>query len=242
MFVVQAGKVNITKTVRDTEKVLATLGAGEFFGEMAILNQKPRSAGAVMAEDGKLLVIDPKTFEAMIRGNVEIAVRLIKKLSDRLQEADDQIENLLLRDPNSRVVHFLMQQARRGKDTPQGKLVTVNLNELHNRKGLLLEEVQEADEQIENLLLRDPNSRVVHYLMSAASKRGKDTPQGKLVTVNLNELHGRMGLTVEEVQEAINKTAKARIIAVVPEGVVVPDTGKMQKYLEFLEMKERFGD
>jgi len=185
MFVVQSGKVNITKTVRDTEKILATLGAGEFFGEMAILNNKPRSAGAVMAEEGKLLVIDPRTFEAMIRGNVEIAVRLIKKLSDRLQDADGQIENLLL---------------------------------------------------------RDPNSRVVHHLLQAAIKRGKETPQGKLVTVNLGELHGSMGLTPEEVQDAVTRTAKARIIAVVPEGVVVPDTNKMQKYLEFLEMKERFGD
>lgn len=185
MYVVQSGKVNITKTVRDTEKILATLGAGEFFGEMSILNNKPRSAGAVMAEDGKLLVIDPRTFEAMIRGNVEIAVRLIKKLSDRLQD---------------------------------------------------------ADEQIENLLLRDPNSRVVHHLLQLALKRGKDVPQGKLVSVNLAELNGRMGLLLEEVQEAINRTAKARIIAVVPEGVVVPDTNKMQKYLEFLEMKERFGD
>ena len=185
MYVIQAGKVNITKTVRDTEKILATLGAGEFFGEMAILNNKPRSAGAVMAEDGKLLVIDPKTFEAMIRGNVEIAVRLIKKLSDRLQE---------------------------------------------------------ADEQIENLLLRDPNSRVVHQLMQLSARSGKDTPQGRLVAVNLAELHGRMGLTAEEVQEALTKTAKARIIAIVPEGVVVPDPNKMRKYLEFLEMKERFGD
>src|SRR5450432_1166939 len=167
--VIQAGKVNITKTVRETEKILATLGAGEFFGEMAILNNKPRSAGAVMAEDGKLLVIDPRTFEAMIRGNVEIAVRLIKKLSDRLQE---------------------------------------------------------ADEQIENLLLRDPNSRVVHQLMQLSAKSGKDTPQGRLVAVNLAELHGRMGLTPEEVQEALSKTAKARIIAIVPEGVVVPDPNK----------------
>src|SRR5713226_1984297 len=144
MYVIQTGKVNITKKVRDTEKILATLGAGEFLGEMALLNNKPRSAGAVMADDGKLLVIDPKTFEAMIRGNVEIAVRLIKKLSDRLQEADEQIENLLLRDPNSRVVHHLLQAAiKRGKDTPQGKLVSVNLNELHGRMGLTLEEVQQ---------------------------------------------------------------------------------------------------
>src|ERR1700687_591338 len=185
MYVIQTGKVNITKKVREPNKVQPQRGADEFLGEMAILNNKPRSAGAQMAEDGKLLVIDPKTFEAMIRGNVEIAVRLIKKLSDRLQE---------------------------------------------------------ADEQIENLLLRDPNSRVVHHLLQAAIKRGKDTPQGKLVAVNLKELHGRMGLTPAEVQEAVTKTAKARIIAVVPEGVVVPDTAKMQKYLDFLEMKERFGD
>src|SRR5437588_2237833 len=174
MYIIQSGKVNITKTVRETAKILATLGAGEFFGEMSILNHKPRSAGALVAEDAKLLVIDPKTFEAMIRGNVEIAVRLIKKLSDRLQE---------------------------------------------------------ADEQIENLLLREPNSRVVHHLLQIASKRAKDTPQGKLIAVNLEELHGRMGLTKDEVQEAVSKTAKARIIAVVPEGIVVPDLGKMQKYL-----------
>src|SRR5437667_8092950 len=116
MYVIQAGKVNITKKVRDTEKILATLGAGEFLGEMAILNNKPRSAGAVMAEDGKLLVIDPKTFEAMIRGNVEIAVRLIKKLSDRLQEAAGQIENRLFADRNSRDGRHLLQLApRRGQ-------------------------------------------------------------------------------------------------------------------------------
>src|SRR5205807_10342284 len=142
MYVIQTGKVNITKKVRDTEKILATLGAGEFLGEMAILNNKPRSAGAVMAEDGKLLVIDPQTFGAMVRGNVEIAVRLIKKLSDRLQEADEQIENLLMRDPNSRVVHHLLQGAlKRGKETPQGRVVSVNLNELHGRMGLSVEEV-----------------------------------------------------------------------------------------------------
>src|SRR5438067_8986850 len=144
MYVIQAGKVNITKTVRETEKILATLGAGEFFGEMSILNHKPRYAGAVVAEDAKLLVIDPKTFESMIRGNVEIAVRLIKKLSDRLQEADEQIENLLLRDPASRVVHFLMQSAqKRAKDTPQGKLVQLNAAEIHGRMGLSIEAVQQ---------------------------------------------------------------------------------------------------
>src|SRR5437773_1238057 len=44
MFVLQSGKVAISKKVRDVEKVLATLGPGEFFGEMAIISNKPRNA------------------------------------------------------------------------------------------------------------------------------------------------------------------------------------------------------
>jgi hypothetical protein len=51
-----------------------------------------------------------------------------------------------------------------------------------------------------------------------------------------------MGLTAQEVSDAVQRVAKAKILGVVPEGVVVPDLGKMQKYLEFLEMKEKFGD
>jgi CRP-like cAMP-binding protein len=108
MFVLQSGKVAISKKVRDVEKVLALLGPGEFFGEMAIISNKPRSASATIEDDARLLVIDPKTFEGMIRGNSEIAVRMIKKLADRLADADAQIETLLLSDPASRVVHHIL--------------------------------------------------------------------------------------------------------------------------------------
>lgn len=108
MFVLQSGRVAISKKVRDVEKVLALLGPGEFFGEMAIISNKPRSASATIEDDARLLVIDPKTFEGMIRGNSEIAVRMIKKLADRLADADAQIETLLLSDPASRVVHHIL--------------------------------------------------------------------------------------------------------------------------------------
>src|SRR5215468_9305945 len=91
MFVLQAGRVVITKTVRDTVKILPTLGPGEFFGEMALISNRPRNATATVEEPARLLVIDPKTFEGMIRGNAEIAVRMIKKLAERLDEADAQI-------------------------------------------------------------------------------------------------------------------------------------------------------
>src|SRR6185503_19357490 len=102
-------------------KTLVVLGPGEFFGEMSILNNQVRSATATVEEDAKLLVIDPKTFEAMVRGNAEIAVRMIKKLAARLQEADEQIEILLLRDHNSRVVHFIAHLAtKQGKPSSDG--------------------------------------------------------------------------------------------------------------------------
>ena len=111
MFVLQSGRVRITKASKDGTKTLAVLGPGEFLGEMAILNNKPRTATAVVVEDARLLVIDAKTFEAMVVGNVEIAVRLIKKLARRLDNADALIEILMHRDPKARVILGLSREA-----------------------------------------------------------------------------------------------------------------------------------
>src|SRR5574337_1045094 len=69
MFIIQSGRVKISKRIRGVEKTLATLEKGEFFGEMAILNDKPRSASAETIEECDRLVIDRKTFDARIRGN-----------------------------------------------------------------------------------------------------------------------------------------------------------------------------
>jgi len=144
MYVIQSGKVTISKRVGDVEKVLTVLGPGEFFGEMSILNNKPRSATATCAEASKLLVIDAKTFEAMIRGNAEIAIRMIKKLADRLQETNEQIENLLFRDASSRVVHFLATAAERAGRGPSGHRVEVTPPELAGRLGIRAEQVEEV--------------------------------------------------------------------------------------------------
>ena len=144
MFVVHQGRVTISKRVGEVEKILSTLGAGEFLGEMAILNNKPRSATATCVEDSKVLVIEGKTFETMIRSNAEIAVRLIKKLSDRLAEANEQIENLLLTDAASRVVHFLAVAAERGGKTAAGLKIEMAPRELAARVGVKAEQADEA--------------------------------------------------------------------------------------------------
>lgn len=144
MFVLQSGRVTISKNVGDLEKVLTTLGPGEFFGEMSILTHRPRSATATCAEASRILVIDAKTFEAMIRGNAEIALRMIRKLADRLQETNEQIETLLFSDASLRVVHFLTTAAERAPLGPAGQRVEVGPEELAGRAGVRPEQAEEA--------------------------------------------------------------------------------------------------
>jgi CRP/FNR family transcriptional regulator, cyclic AMP receptor protein len=111
MFVIHTGKVAIVKRVRGDDKTLAVLGPGEFFGEMAILNAKPRTATAEVLESAQLLEIDAKRFEQMVVSNAEIAVRLIKRLARRLEAADELIEIMMHRDPRARFILGLSRQA-----------------------------------------------------------------------------------------------------------------------------------
>ncbi len=111
MYIVVAGEIEIRRRVGGAERVLAVLGSGEFFGEMAILSGRPRSATAVARGAARLLVIDGTTFEAMLRARPEIALRLIKALAARLDATNHHVELLLLPTANHRVVQCLRHMA-----------------------------------------------------------------------------------------------------------------------------------
>ncbi len=186
MFVIQSGRVRLMRTIRGQDKLLAELGPGEFFGEMSIINDKPRNATAIIDEDAQLLVLDPKTFEAMIKANTEIAVRMIKKLAKRLDDANAQIENLLLGDANSRIVHALLLHARTIPPDEQG---------------------------------------AVHIPLGAA------------------DLAQRTNVEDAKAVEVLERLERSRLVLAGKEGgVVVPDPGKLSEFLEFLEMRHRYGD
>jgi len=179
MYVVQQGRVVITKRAGAVEKVLSTLGPGEFLGEMSILNAQPRSATATCAEDSRLLVLDGATFESMVRGSPEIALRLVRALAARLREADRQIENLLLRDARARVVHWLADEAARAGTTRAGAGAEAGVrlelapDEVAGRLGLDPAKVREVLASLERarlvepaeggLAVRDPG-RLRHFL------------------------------------------------------------------------------
>jgi CRP-like cAMP-binding protein len=155
MYVVQHGEIEIRRQVGGIERVLAVLYPGEFFGEMAILNGRPRSATAVVRTPATLLVIEGPTFEAMLRGRPEIAMRIIKSLATRLESANQHIELLLLPTPNHRVVQCLRhmaeeQMALTGTPLPTGTAILVpkQVEDIAERVGLPVPEVAGVIERL----------------------------------------------------------------------------------------------
>jgi CRP/FNR family transcriptional regulator, cyclic AMP receptor protein len=196
MYVVTTGEVEIRRRVGETERVLAILPPGEFFGEMAILNARPRSATAVVRVDSRLLVIEGKTFEAMLRARPEIALRIIKSLALRLESANQQVELLLLPTPNHRVVQCLRHM---------------------------------ADEQM--------------LLAGAQLNAGTAI----LVPKRVEDIATRVGLPVHEVIEVVDRLRAARLVLLAEDagidgdGFIVPEVGRLLEFLEFLNLKDRFG-
>ena len=112
MYIIQTGRVAIKKKIGgEGDTTLATLEKGDFFGEMALLERLPRSATAELVEDGDLIVIAGETFGDMIKANPEIAVRMLRKYSIRLRDADRQIEQILARQGGSALEHGEVQAA-----------------------------------------------------------------------------------------------------------------------------------
>lgn len=95
MYIVHEGQVEIVKELTGGQRTLAVLEKGDFFGEMAILEDLPRTASARAQTATKVLLINGSTFDQMLRSNPEIAVRMMRKLSRRLRETDRLLREAL---------------------------------------------------------------------------------------------------------------------------------------------------
>jgi CRP/FNR family transcriptional regulator len=115
LYIIQAGKVKISKIVDNNEVMLAVLENGDIFGEMAILDNKPRSASAVAFGDVTLLAINKANFEGMVKAQPQLATRLITLLSERIWIAYKQLANLMIRDPGGRIADTLLTLAEKNR-------------------------------------------------------------------------------------------------------------------------------
>src|SRR5512147_1581498 len=91
MYLIRSGHAAITKGSFDAPIVLACRGSGEFVGEMALLENLPRSASVVALDELQLLEITRDDFQHLLSGNIKLDIGLLRKLSGRLRATDDAV-------------------------------------------------------------------------------------------------------------------------------------------------------
>ncbi|HPQ40833.1 MAG TPA: cyclic nucleotide-binding domain-containing protein, partial [bacterium] len=110
MYVVESGRIKIFLTAQDRELTLAVLQKGDFFGEMALLEDLPRSASAAAIDTTRLIAIGKGDFKFLIQEHPEIAMKVLGRFSTRLRDADNLINLLLLGDMTGCVIHEIVKQ------------------------------------------------------------------------------------------------------------------------------------
>jgi len=114
-YVVMSGQVKVMLIAEDgREVVLSLVRAGDFFGEMALMDDEPYAASAIAMEDSKVLMLHRDDFRRCIMEMPGVALGLLRALCGRLREADHKIGGLMLLDVSGRVAHLLLELASRG--------------------------------------------------------------------------------------------------------------------------------
>ena len=144
-FTIVQGRIKVTILGDDgREIILSVLGPGDFFGEMALLDNEPRSATAIAVEDSELLSLHRTDFQGVIGDNPAISAALIKVLSTRLRRANHQISTLALLDVYGRVARVILDMAREeGRRLKDGRIAfrRATHQEIANRIGTTRETV-----------------------------------------------------------------------------------------------------
>lgn len=148
MFVIQKGQVAITKIVDGSEVVLAVLKEGDMLGEMALLENKPRSASAIARENSVLTVINRSNFDKMVQTQPQLITRLTTTLADRLWFMYKQFSNTCLKDPMHKVIDMLAIQLEKDKHTEGSYNMSLTPNDLVNMCGFPKEAQDEVLGQV----------------------------------------------------------------------------------------------
>jgi CRP-like cAMP-binding protein len=108
-YLIQAGQVKLVKIIGDIEKTLDILQPSDMFGEMAILENSPRSATAIALDTVKVLEFNRQNFEILMMGNPQIALKLLRMFTKRIYDQKRRFMILTLGEPQAKVADvFLM--------------------------------------------------------------------------------------------------------------------------------------
>lgn len=146
-MLLEEGRVRLLKVVRAHERTLLIVRAGDLFGEGALLPGALRSSTAIALTDGTMLALDPAALGALLQSAPSLSPRLLAQLVRRLRDAEDQVEIMMLRDTQSKVVAALLKAAERaaltGQVRPDGTIVVaLSPMELSTRVGVAVDAVK----------------------------------------------------------------------------------------------------
>ena len=153
LFIIKEGQVKVSIVSEEgREVILSLLGPGAVFGELSLLDGKPRSANVVATGETSLVMLRRSDFVQLIYKTLQIATALLAELATRLRKTDRQIEGLALLDVTSRISETLLQLATdQGKETSEG--ITIESRpthqELANMSGTTRETVSRVLKRLE---------------------------------------------------------------------------------------------
>jgi CRP/FNR family transcriptional regulator, cyclic AMP receptor protein len=111
LYLIKEGKVKVSKVVDDREKTLDEFGPGDVFGEMAILEEAPRTATAVAVEETQAMAFNKENFEHLIKGNPAIALKLLTTFARRIADAKRRLQTMGLKSEEDKVIDTLLMLA-----------------------------------------------------------------------------------------------------------------------------------
>ena len=128
LYVIIDGAVEIRKkTSSTTSKTLIVLQKGDIFGEMALIEKKPRSATAVVTQRSKLLIMNEPLLNSMIERNPDFAKKMIRILSERIRKANALIQNMTVTNRQNQIMNGLYEFAQdHGISTFKGTRINID--------------------------------------------------------------------------------------------------------------------
>jgi CRP/FNR family transcriptional regulator, cyclic AMP receptor protein len=171
VFMILEGRVRLIKRVRHIERDIVVLKKGDMFGEHAMLESQIQPASAVALGACRVLAFQVDDFRALLRSQPEIALKLIGQLVRRLQSAEDRIENMMLRDSQSKIVNTLIRLAQHEAPGQTQVVLAITPIELSSKIGLDVDSVKRGILQLkEHKYLDIVNEKLELYDVEALRK------------------------------------------------------------------------
>jgi CRP/FNR family transcriptional regulator, cyclic AMP receptor protein len=142
LLVVISGTVKISvSSAGGRSAILNLIGAGETFGEIAVLDGQDRTADATANADCELFVIDRREFLPFVRSHPALAMKFIELLCTRIRWTSDQVEQVILQNLPGRLASALIRLTEKHKLTPQGRSIAITQQEISEMVGMTRESI-----------------------------------------------------------------------------------------------------